>query len=230
MATPSEVIEKYEPFEEIDVPELGGTVSWADLERDASCWLGNTFQWAFYTSVKRLEHIVKESDDKDWLRIWRYFQTSDHLYYMFTAGGAPGEVHSYFSPFSTPADAYVTAQAAILDFESRLRLATITANEPFLFYKGVGEENYTGVMAWSLKGFIKALQTTEIKSIEFHNSRGDFERWAENSLHDKVLAKRLREIRLSKFKGQALRKAVITTAKERFYELSRQIKVATEYF
>ncbi|MEM2947554.1 MAG: DUF5752 family protein, partial [Candidatus Bathyarchaeia archaeon] len=167
---------------------------------------------------------------KDWLRIWRYFQTSDHLYYMFTAGGAPGEVHSYFSPFSTPADAYVTAQAAILDFESRLRLATITANEPFLFYKGLGEENYTGVIAWSLKGFIKALQTAEIKSIEFHNSRGDFERWAENSLHDKVLAERLREIRLSKIKGKALREAIITTAKERFYELSLQIKALTEYF
>jgi alpha-amylase len=63
---------------------------------------------------------------------------------MFMAGGAPGEVHSYFSPFSTPTDAYVTAQAAILDFENRVRLAAVTANEPFLFYKGVGEENYTG--------------------------------------------------------------------------------------
>ncbi|MEM3565851.1 MAG: DUF5752 family protein [Candidatus Bathyarchaeia archaeon] len=230
MATPSEVVEKYETVGEIDVPELGGTVSWADLERDASCWLGNTLQWAYYTSVRRLEPIVKESEDKDFLRIWRYFQTSDHLYYMFTAGGAPGEVHSYFSPFSTPADAYVTAQAAILDFENRLRLATITANEPFLFYKGVGEENYTGVIAWSLRGLIKALQKVEVKSLEFHNSRGDFERWARHSLHDKVLAEKLEDIRLSKLKGQALRKALVTAAKERFNELSRQIKALTEYF
>ncbi|MEM4701658.1 MAG: DUF5752 family protein, partial [Candidatus Bathyarchaeia archaeon] len=169
-------------------------------------------------------------EDKDFLGIWRYFQTSDHLYYMFTAGGAPGEVHSYFSPFNTPADAYVTAQAAILDFENRLRLATITANEPFLFYKGVGEENFTGVMAWSLKGFIKALQKAEIKSIEFHNSRGDFERWAEHSLHDKVLAEKLMEIRLSKLKGQALRKALILAAKERFDDSSRQLRALTEYF
>ncbi|MGC8998027.1 MAG: DUF5752 family protein [Candidatus Bathyarchaeia archaeon] len=230
MATPSEVVEKYEAAGEIDVPELGGTVSWADLERDASCWLGNTLQWAYYTSVRRLEPIVKESEDKDFLRIWRYFQTSDHLYYMFTAGGAPGEVHSYFSPFSTPTDAYATAQAAILDFENRLRLATVTANEPFLFYRGLGEENYTGIMAWSLKGFIKALQKAEIKSIEFHNNRGDFEKWAENSLHDKVLAKKLREIRLSKIRGQALRKALTAAAKERFSELVQQLKALTEYF
>jgi alpha-amylase len=92
MATPSEVIEKFASVGEIDVPELGGTVSWADLERDASCWLGNTMQWAYYTTVRKLEPPVKEMDDKEFLRIWRYFQTSDHLYYMFTAGGAPGEV------------------------------------------------------------------------------------------------------------------------------------------
>ena len=97
------------------VPELGGTVSWADLERDASCWLGNTMQWAYYTSLRRLEPLVKETYNKEFLKTWRYFQTSDHLYYMFTAGGASGEVHSYFSPFGTPTDAFVTAQAAILD-------------------------------------------------------------------------------------------------------------------
>ncbi|MFZ1038574.1 MAG: glycoside hydrolase family 57 protein, partial [Candidatus Bathyarchaeia archaeon] len=151
MATPSEVVEKYASVGEIDVPELGGTVSWADLERDASCWLGNTMQWAYYTNVKRLEPLVKETNDKDLLKTWRYFQISDHLYYMFTAGGAPGEVHSYFSPYDSPIDAFVTAQAAILDFENRVRLASVAANEPFLFYTGVGEEFFTGKTVWSLE-------------------------------------------------------------------------------
>jgi len=221
MATPSEVIGKYASVGEIDVPELGGTVSWADLERDASCWLGNTMQWAYYTSVRRLEPLVKEAEDKDFLRIWRYFQTSDHLYYMFTAGGAPGEVHSYFSPFGSPIDAYVTAQSAILDFENRVRLALITANEPFLFYKDVGEKYYTGIMAWSLKGFVKALQKAETKSIEFHNDRGDLEKWVENSLQDKVLARQLRKIRLSKLKGEELRSSIVEIAKKRFNKLNQ---------
>ncbi|MEM3703597.1 MAG: DUF5752 family protein [Candidatus Bathyarchaeia archaeon] len=230
MATPSEVIEKYKHTGEIDIPEIGGTISWADLERDASCWLGNTMQWAYYTSVRRLEPLVKEVDDKDFLRIWRYFQISDHLYYMFTAGGTPGEVHSYFSPFTSPVDAYITAQAAILDFENRVRLASVTANEPFLFYIGVGEENYIGVMAWSLKGFIKALQTVRIESLEFHSNRGDFENWASQSLHDKVLAEKFRVIRLSKLKGQELRKALVKAARERFSEVFRQLKAGAEYF
>jgi alpha-amylase len=222
MATPSEVIEKYASVGEVDVPELGGTVSWADLERDASCWLGNTMQWAYYTSVRRLEPLVKETEDKDFLNIWRYFQTSDHLYYMFIAGGAPGEVHSYFSPFNTPMDAYVTAQSAILDFENRVRVTSITANEPFLFYKGIGDKNYTGIMVWSLKGFVKALQKIDIKSIEFHNNRGDFEKWAENSLLDKTLARQLRKIRLSNLKREELKKSIVKIVEERFNKLRGQ--------
>ncbi len=230
MATPSEVVEKYETVGEIDVPELGGTVSWADLERDASCWLGNTMQWAYYSSVRRLEPLVKEMNDEAFLKIWRYFQISDHLYYMFTAGGAPGEVHSYFSPFATPTDAFVTEQAAIWDFENRVRLAAMVADEPFLFYTGVGEDNFTGTMTWSLKGFGEALQKVNVKSIEFHNARRDFEEWAEKALKDKTLEEQLKKVRLSKKKGETLRKALIKAVNERFRELSKQTQTATRYF
>ncbi|MEM3463289.1 MAG: DUF5752 family protein [Candidatus Bathyarchaeia archaeon] len=230
MATPSEVIEKYEPVDEIDIPEASGTVSWADLERDTSCWLGNTMQWAYYTSVRRLEPVVKETEDKYLLRIWRYFQTSDHLYYMFTGGGAPGEVHSYFSPFNTPVDAYITAQAAILDFESRVRLVAVVANEPFLFYKSVGEENYTGVMAWSLKGMLKALRKVDVESLKFHCSRGDFESWARYSLRDEVLAEELKKIRLADLEGQELRKALSKVFRARLVKVLGLLEEATEYF
>jgi len=230
MSTPSEVLEKYAPVGEIDVPELGGTVSWADLERDASCWLGNTMQWAYYTATRKLEPLVKEAADKEFLRVWRCFQTSDHLYYMFTAGGAPGEVHSYFSHFNTPADAFVTAQSAILDFENRVRLSAIATDEPFLFYMDVGEKHFTGVMAWSLKGFANVVKQVSIKSLEFHNKRGDFEKWARSSLHDDVLAKRLKKVRLSKLTEEKFRKTMSKIVEKRFDELNRQIQTATKYF
>jgi alpha-amylase len=187
-------------------------------------------QWAYYTNVRKLEPLVKETEDGDFLKIWRYFQTSDHLYYMFTAGGAPGEVHSYFSPFTSPMDAFVTAQAAILDFENRVRLAAVAADEPFLFYTDVGKEYFTGIMAWSLKGFIKALQKVNIKSLEFHSTRGDFERWAEKSLHDKELAEQLKKTRLAKVKGEMLRKILTKISKERYNQVSRQVQKTTKYF
>jgi len=230
MVTPSEVVEKYTPVGEIDVPELGGTISWADLERDASCWLGNTMQWAYYTNVKKLEPLVKETDDKDFLKTWRYFQTSDHLYYMFTAGGAPGEVHSYFSPYDSPIDAFVTAQAAILDFENRVRLASVAANEPFLFYTGEGEKYFTGRIAWTLEGFPAAVQKAGVESLEFHSSRGDFEKWAEESLHDRTLTVQLRRIRLANLKGAPLKRALTMITEQRFDELHRQMQKATQCF
>jgi alpha-amylase len=230
LTTPSEILEKYEAGDEIDVPELGGTVSWADLERDASCWLGNTMQWAYYTNVRRLEPIVNEADDKEFSKLWRCFQTSDHLYYMFTAGGGPGEVHSYFSPFKTPTDAHVTAQAAILDFESRLKLASVVANEPFLFYTGSGEQHFTGNMVWSLKGLLKMLQKIGVRSLEFHTRRGDLEKWAANSLFDKKLMEQFKKVRLSKMKGETLRKAMVKVVKDRFDELSVQVQEVTQLF
>jgi len=230
MATPSEVVVKNAAAGELDVPEAGGTVSWADLERDSSGWLGNAMQWAYYTSLRRLEPLIKEAEDKEFLRLWRYFQTSDHLYYMFTAGGGPGEVHSYFSPFQSPMDAFVAAQSLLFDFENRLRLAILTANEPFLFCTSMGEESFTGAMPWSLKGFIKALQTVTIKSVEFHNRRGDFESWTKHSLQDAVLSHQLREIRTSALKGDALRKAIIAVAEKRFEKLSRQVQTAVKLF
>jgi alpha-amylase len=229
MATPSEVVEKHAAIGEIDVPSAG-TVSWADLERDSSGWLGNTMQWAYYTSLRRLEPLVREAADAEFLKLWRYFQTSDHLYYMFTAGGGPGEVHSYFSPFQSPMDAFVAAQALLFDFENRLRLATLTANEPFLFCTSIGEENFTGAMSWSLKGFMKALQTVDVKAVEFHSRRGDFESWAEHSLHDKILARQLKEIRTSKRKGETLRKALVSAAESRFKKLSKQVQTSVKLF
>ena len=230
MATPSEVTQKHDPAGEIDVPELGGTISWADLERDASCWLGNTLQWAFYTTLRRLEPLIKETGDKEFLRTWRYFQTSDHLYYMFTAGGSPGEVHSYFSPYNTPMDAFVTAQAAILDFENRIRLAAIVADEPFRFYTGVGEKHFTGTTAWSLKGFTKAMRDLNTKSVEFHNNRGDFEQWAHKSLHNPRLAEQLKRVRLSKLTGEPVRQAIIKEATKASVKQTAEMRSMTKYF
>jgi alpha-amylase len=230
MLTPSEVCDKYTSSGDIDVPELGGTVSWADIERDASSWLGNTMQWAYYINVRKLEALVKESEDKELLKIWRYFQISDHLYYMFTVGGAPGEVHSYFSPYNSPTDAFVNEHAAILDFESRVRLASVAANEPFLFHTNVGKEHFTGTMTWSLSGMNNALTNVTAKSVEFHAGRGDFEEWAYDSLHDKVLSQKLKKVASSNLKGEQLKKSLIVVFKNRLNELKQETKSSTGYF
>jgi alpha-amylase len=149
---------------------------------------------------------------------------------MFAAGGAPGEVHAYFSPFKSPMDAFVAAQTLLFDFENRIRLATLTANEPFLFCTKAGKENFTGMMSWTLKGFATALQTVNVKAVEFHNRRGDFESWAEHSLQDKALTRQLKRIRASKLKGETLRKVLIDATEKRFRKLSSQVQAAVKLF
>jgi alpha-amylase len=228
MVTPSEVVAKHASAGEVDVPEAEGTVSWADIKRDQSGWLGNVMQWAYYTTLRRLEPLVMEAEDTEFLRLWRDFQTSDHLYYMFTAGGGPGEVHSYFSPYESPMDAFVAAQTLINDFEARLRLIVLSANEPFLFYTGSGEDHFTGKKAWSLKGFVKALQEVDIESIEFHMSNGDFENWVRASLKDAKLAEEIKEAKASAQKGEKLRKTIVVAAKKQFITKSKQVREATE--
>ena len=121
-ATPSKLIETYQPIGTIEVGDLD-TTSWADVEKDTSCFIGNTMQWACYEYLRWLEPYVKESMDEELLRIWRYLGISDHLYYMFTIGGASGDVHSYFSHFKRPYDAFVTLFSVIHDFDARLRAA-----------------------------------------------------------------------------------------------------------
>ncbi len=230
MNTPSEVVDRHASAGDIDVPEAGGTVSWADVQRDQSGWLGNVMQWAYYTTLRRLEPFIKEAEDTELRRLWRDFQTSDHLYYMFTAGGGPGEVHSYFSPFESPMDAFVTAQTLLNDFEARLRMMILTANEPFLFYTDVGKQYYTGAIAWSLKGFIKALKEVNIKAIEFHVYNGDFESWFKSSLKDQKLAADFNEIKASEQRGEKLRKKTVDSAKKRYTALNKQTQDATKLF
>jgi thiamine monophosphate synthase len=85
-------------------------------------------------------------------------------------------------------------------------------------------------MAWSLKGFIRAIQRVSLKSLQFHNSRGDFEKWVEKSLQDKTLVSQLRKERLSKLDGEELRKAIIKIMQERLVNLTAQTQTITKYF
>ena len=116
---PSEVIEKYEPVGEIDVFELS-TVSWADMERDVSAWLGNRMQQVCFEEIKNLEKFVKKLNDPRFTKVWRLLQTSDHLYYCCTKWWQDGDVHKYFSCFPTPQDGFVNFISIISDFKARI--------------------------------------------------------------------------------------------------------------
>jgi alpha-amylase len=115
---PSEIIKEYDPVGEIDVHE-NNTVSWADMERDNSAWLGNSMQQMAFEELTNVESLVKQNG-KALLRFWRLLQQSDHFYYMCTKWWADGDVHHYFSPFSTPHDGFISMISGISDLKVKL--------------------------------------------------------------------------------------------------------------
>jgi alpha-amylase len=84
-----------------------GHLSWGDLERDISAWLGNDMQKDAFNSLMKLEGEVKNLGVEKLLRYWRYLQTSDHFYYMSIKTDSDGSVHSYFSPFRSSYEAFI---------------------------------------------------------------------------------------------------------------------------
>ncbi|MBI4150949.1 alpha-amylase, partial [Candidatus Woesearchaeota archaeon] len=111
--TPSEAA-KLKPVATLDVPQL---VSWADVERDVSAWLGNSMQLSASHQLYSLLPLVKY--DKKLLEQWRKLSTSDHFYYMCTKWFNDGDVHAYFNPYETPYDGFITFMNALKDLQQR---------------------------------------------------------------------------------------------------------------
>ena len=218
-STPSEVAETVPPRDEIDVPE-SETISWADLERDLSAWIGNFMQNYAFERLKDLWLQVKATYNENLLRLWRLLSISDHFYYMSTKGGGPGDVHSYFSPFKSPFQAYMVYSDALADLEhrtlstlendqnARYRYAwmkRVKTGSEFLFYIDIGKP--IGLVAWNVFSFIDSLEKAPIESIVFHYKREDFTRWLRFSVGEDYLAEKISSLRAED--GVQLKKALL---------------------
>ena len=114
--TPSEVIDKYDAVDTVDVPH---TISWADAERDLTAWLGNAMQSNALHEVYRIERMIKDARNERLLNDWRKLQTSDHFYYMCTKYFNDGDVRKYFSPYDSPYDSYINFMNVLSNLKTR---------------------------------------------------------------------------------------------------------------
>lgn len=117
--TPTETINRYSVVGDIDVGDFS-TVSWADLERDTSAWLGNDMQRRSFEEAKLLEPYVKATGDPEIIKTWRHLLTSDHYYYMSTKWLGDGDVHAYFSIHASPYEAGINFMAVMMDFKEKV--------------------------------------------------------------------------------------------------------------
>lgn len=115
--TASEAIAANEPVGSLSMPN---TITWADNERDLSAWLGNSMQQEAMRHMYALTDDILRTNDATLIADWRKLQSSDHMYYICTKQFADGDVHSYFSPYFSPYDAFLYYMNALRDIRWRL--------------------------------------------------------------------------------------------------------------
>ncbi|MFH0875850.1 MAG: glycoside hydrolase family 57 protein [archaeon] len=114
---PSEAAQKNESVGELDIHS---PVSWADVERDLSAWLGNKMQQTALSEIYKMEAAVRKTNDSKIIDDWRKLTTSDHFYYMCTKWFSDGDVHKYFNPYDTPYDSYISYMNILNDLAHRI--------------------------------------------------------------------------------------------------------------
>ncbi len=117
--TPSRLVEKHKPVGDVDIFEFS-TISWADMERDVSAWLGNDMQRCCFWEMQTLARYVKKKGQKELLDIWRLMQTSDHYYYLCTKYWGDGDVHHYFSHMKDQQKAFLNFITIISDLKTKI--------------------------------------------------------------------------------------------------------------
>lgn len=88
-------------------------------------------------------------------------------------------------------------------------LKTVPREKAFYFFTSIG--NYTGENASSLKEFMEKINEVNVKSLEFHLYRGDFEKWINEVLEDAQLAEEIRKLKRANLTGESLRNQLYTT-------------------
>ena len=106
----------------------------------------------------------------------------------------------------------------IKDIISKI-LRNVTEQEGFRFYTAIGEP--TGITAVSLTDFVEKLGDVDVRSVNFHYPRKDFEKWIREVFGDAELAVRLSRIGRIHLgiRGEVLRSEITRTVKVRLNEL-----------
>ena len=113
-STPTEIVTKFKSVDQVDVPY---PLSWADEERDTSCWLGNVMQREAFNKLYSVAGRVHLCNDRRIKQDWDYLQASNNFRFMTTKKtGLWLNRGIYDSPY----DAFTNYMNILGDFISRV--------------------------------------------------------------------------------------------------------------
>ncbi|MDH5462311.1 MAG: DUF5752 family protein [Candidatus Bathyarchaeota archaeon] len=96
-------------------------------------------------------------------------------------------------------------------------LRKLPRENAFYFFTSIG--NYIGEKAASLEEFVERVREVNVRSLEFHLYRGDFERWTDQTLEDRELAERIRSLKSLSPLGDSLRDQLLLIVSKRYEKL-----------
>jgi hypothetical protein len=99
-------------------------------------------------------------------------------------------------------------------------LRNVPREKAFYFFTSIG--NYTGISACSLKEFMEKINEVNMKSLEFHFYRGDFEKWINEVLEDRGLAEEIAKLQKANLSGDSLRHQLYTLVWRRYQQLTSE--------
>ena len=100
-------------------------------------------------------------------------------------------------------------------------LRKVPRENAFYFFTSIG--NYTGENAASLEEFVKKIKEVNVKSLEFHLYRGDFEKWVGEILEDEELAEKIKSLESLTPSGDSLRDQLYLTVSKHYEKLKNQL-------
>ncbi|MCS7115473.1 MAG: DUF5752 family protein [Nitrososphaerota archaeon] len=102
--------------------------------------------------------------------------------------------------------------------EAKLGTGKVPREKAFYFFTSIG--NYTGKSASSLSEFMEKINEVDVKSLEFHFYRKDFEKWFIEVLHDEVLAEEIKKLYALNLIGEPLRSHLYKIVSTRLKQLT----------
>jgi len=113
----SEVAKSINSVDSLNIREA---ISLPDRDINTSAWLGNELQQEAFKSLYSVAHIMEDCIDNELVSDWNKLQTCDHFYYMSTKYHNDGAVQRFYSPYSSPYEAFVNYMNVLSDFLTRV--------------------------------------------------------------------------------------------------------------
>jgi alpha-amylase len=116
--TPEQVASAFKPVARLDVPHC---ISWSDIGRDTSTWLGGSLQDAAVEYLFKLEKSVLRTGDQDLIEQWRRLQSSDHFCAMCTKTASRNGSGQQSKAYDSPYLAHIAYMNILNDLHERIK-------------------------------------------------------------------------------------------------------------